>query len=185
MKLITQTLLGVTLGVGLLAYPLYAESERPGYIDFGPLTPSAKGDFVEVNVSGNLLGIAARLAAKQEPDAAELIRGLRSVRVNVVGLDDGNRSVIQERLRTLSSELITKGWERIVTVKEKAQEVGVYLKSHSPETIEGIVITVSEGGKQAVLVNIEGDIKPDKIAELGEKLHLAPLQKVAESLNKK
>lgn len=185
MKLLLPILGGFTLGTALLTVPLHAEAERPGFVDFGKLTPSAKGDFVEVNLSENLLNIAARLAAKQEPEAAELIRGLRSVRVNVIALDDINRSQIQDRVSAVSTDLTTKGWERVVTVKEKAQDVGVYLKTRGTEQVEGVVIMVNDGGKQVVLVNIDGDIKPDKIAELGEKLHLAPLKQAAESLHKK
>ena len=38
--------------------------------------------------------------------------------------------------------------------------------------------------KEAVLINIVGEIKPEKIATLGEKLHIEPLKKAAEAIQK-
>jgi len=185
MKKITRGILGLALGGALMVGVFAAETDRPGQVDFGKLVPSAHGEFVEVNISGNLLGIAARLAAKQEPDVAELLRGLQSVRVNVLGLDDLNRSVTDERIKTLRTELDAKGWERVVTVKEKAQDVGVFIKTRGQETVEGLVVTVIEGNQQAVLVNIVGAIQVEQIAKLADKLHLDPLKKVAEAIEKK
>jgi hypothetical protein len=37
-----------------------------------------------------------------------------------------------------------------------------------------------EGNHQAVFVNIVGDIKPEQIAMIGERLHIDPLKKIAE-----
>ena len=40
-----------------------AESNPPGYVDFGTLpAPSSGGEFVEVNVKNNLISMIARLA---------------------------------------------------------------------------------------------------------------------------
>ena len=83
-----------------------AENNPPGYVDFGTLpAPSSGGEFVEVNVKNNLISMMARLAEKNEPEVADLLRHLQMVRVNVIGLDDGNRAEIEKRVKKIRSDL--------------------------------------------------------------------------------
>lgn len=174
------------LALACLSFQVFAAEPSAGFIDFGKFTPPAGGgQFVEVNVKSPLIGLAIRLTEKAEPEVADLLRGLHSVRVNVIGLDDANRAELGERLVKIRTELESKGWERIVTVQEKGQEVGVYLKQRGEEAVEGVVVTVMEPNKEAVLVNVVGDIRPEKIALLGEKFGIDPLKKVGESTKKK
>ncbi len=170
---------------GSLCLPLLGEEPPAGYVDLGKfIPPSGGGQFVEVNVQGDLLNLAARLTEKQEPEVADLLRGLKSVRVNVVGIDKTNREDITERARSLREELESKGWNRLVTVQDKGQDVAVYLKHRGEEAIEGVVVTVVDGKKEAVFINIVGDIRPEKIAVLGERLHIEPLKKIGATINK-
>ena len=60
--------------------------------------------------------------------------------------------------------------------------MGVFLKTRGGEAVQGLVVTVLEGNRQAVLINIVGDIKPEQIAEIGEKLGIDPLKKVGRSI---
>lgn len=149
-----------------------------GVVDLGPLTPpAAGGPWVEVNLRGNLLAMAARLVAREEPDLAEMIRGLQAVRVHVVGLDDANRAAVTQQLEAVRQKLSSlEGWEQVVTVRESDQNVAVFLKLRGDEAVEGLVVTVLEGDREAIFVNLAGDVHPDKVAELGEKLGLHPLK---------
>jgi hypothetical protein len=170
----------------LASFAAQAADNPPGYIDFGKFTPpSSGGEFVEVHIKSNLIAMVARLAEKSDPDVAELLRGLQLVRVNVVGLDDGNRSEMEKRVKNIRTELDSHGWERVVTAQQKDQDVGVYLKTRGQEAVEGLVVTVIEGNHEAVLVNIVGDIKPEKIALIGEKLNIEPLKKIGAAIEKK
>lgn len=170
------TLAAVALSVSL-GLAAHAEKSSSGSIDFGKFTPPASGgEFVEVNLKGNLLSMVAGIAGKDEPEIGGMLKGLEAVRVNVIGLDDSNRKETEGRLESIRSELEGKGWERIVTAKEKDQDVGVYIRTRGKEAIAGLVVTVIEGGKQAVLVNVVGDIRPDQINALGDKLGIEPLK---------
>jgi len=168
-----------SIGVG-------ADNPPAGYVDFGKLSPPASGgEFVEVHIKSNLIAMAARLVEKSEPDIADLIRGLQLIRVNVIGLDDANRSEMEKRVKKIRSELDDRGWERIVTAQKKDEDVSVYLKTRGADAVEGVVITVIEGNREAVLINIVGNIKPDKIAEIGERMNIEPLKKAGEAIKKK
>ena len=163
-----------------------AENNPPGYVDFGTLpAPSSGGEFVEVNVKNNLISMIARLAEKNEPEVADLLRHLQMVRVNVIGLDDENRAEMEKRVKKVRGELDARGWERVVTSQKKNEDVGVYIKTRGQEAVEGVVVTVIEGDRQAVFINIVGDLKPEKIAMIGERLNIEPLKKVGQAVGKK
>ena len=157
-----------------------AQDRPPGYFDFGqlPASPSG-GNQVEVAVGGAVIGIVARVLKKPEPEAADLLRNLRSVRVYVTEMKDDNRKEMLERIQAIRADLDGKGWERVVSAKKNKEDVAVFLKTQAEEVIEGLVVTVVNGDKEAVLVNIVGSIKPEQIATIGEKLNLGPLKKFA------
>jgi len=178
-----KPLLPVTFAATLLSAALVpclnAENLPPGQVDFGTFSPSAtSGEFVEVNLSSNLISMAARFIEKEQPDIAKVVRGIHLVRVNVIGVNDQNRPELEKRIEKVRHDLEGKGWEKVVTVKEKDQEVGVYLKTADKDTVQGLTVMVMEGSKEAVFVNVVGDIKPEQLAMLGDKLNIEPLKKL-------
>jgi hypothetical protein len=148
----------------------------PGQIDFGEFTPPSGGEFVEVNIPGSLIALGAKFVEKEEPDVAKLINGIKQVRVNVIGLNDDNREDLQKRAQKVRNDLAKKGWERIVMAQKEQQDVGVYLKMDNKSAVQGLAVVVLEGNKQAVFVNIVGDIRPEQLSMLGERLHIDPLK---------
>jgi hypothetical protein len=90
-----------------------------------------------------------------------------------------------DRVKAIRSQLDGDGWERIVTAQQKTQDVGVYLKTRGPETVEGVVVTVLDGNKQAVLINVVGDIQPEKLGILGDRFNIDPLKKLGQKAERK
>ena len=162
----------------------FADALPPGQVDFGTFSAPAKGEFVEVNVTSSLISLATKFLEKDQPDVASVLKGLQLVRVNVVGMDDENRNDIEKRVLTIRKDLETKGWERIVKVQEKGQDVGIYLKTQNKDTVQGLVVVVVDGDKEAVFINVVGDIKPEQLSMLGEKLHIDPLKKIGHEIEK-
>ncbi len=162
-------------------------ADRPaGYVDFGNLAPDTAGDqFVEVNINNSLISMVGRFAAKAEPEIAGLLKGLHSIRVNVIGLNNGNRADLVSRIKEIRGKLDTGGWQRIVTAQQKNEDVGIYLKTRGEDAVEGIVVTVLDGRKQAVLINIVGDIRPEMLGVIGERFNIDPLKDVGHGLHEK
>jgi len=167
------------LSLAVVAGARAAETE-PGYVDFGQMMPSAKGQFVEVNLSSGLLRFAAKIAAHEEPEAAELIANLKRIRVNVVGLDDSNRSGTIERMNSIRRKLETEGWTQIVSGREQegGDNVNVHVKQHGEDAIDGLVVTVIDKKGEAVFVNIVGNISADQISKIADKFDIEPLRKL-------
>jgi len=185
MKCLTRFAPGAVVLASGLVLNVFAESLPPGQVDFGTFAPpGGGGEFVEVNLSSGLISMAAQFVEKQEPEVAQLLKGIQSVHVNVIGLTDANRSELEGRAEKIRKQLDGNGWERVVSVQQQAQNVGVYLKTLNKDTVQGVVVMVMDGNKQAVFVNIVGDIKPEKLAELGERLHIDPLKKLGRAREK-
>ena len=184
MKHFIRCSLGAALLVALTQAGFGAETRPAGFVDFGKLNAAPGCEFVEVNVGSSLISMAARLV-KGEPEIAEVLQGLKSIRVNVVGLSDENRTEIEDHVKHIRTQLNSGGWERIVTVQKDKEDVGIYLKARGAEAVEGIVVTVLNGNKQAVLINIVGDIKPEKLGVLGERFNIDPLKELGPGLAKK
>lgn len=178
-NLLRSSLAAATLSLALTTFASAAEAQ-PGAIDIGQLMPSAKGEFVEINLSSAMLKFAARIAARQEPEAAELIRNLKSIRVNVVGLDDSNRDSTIEQIEGVRRKLEAQGWTKMVTVREKngGDNVDVHVMQRGEESIDGLVVTVLDKKGEAVFVNIVGNINADQIAQIADKFDIEPLRKV-------
>jgi hypothetical protein len=178
-NLLRYSLAAATVSLALTTVALAAETE-PGAVDIGQLMPSAKGEFVEVNLSAAMLKFAARIAARQEPEAAEMIRNLKSIRVNVVGLDDSNRAGTIEQIEGIRRKLESQGWTKLVTVRERngGDNVDVHVKQRGEEAIDGLVVTVLDKKGEAVFVNIVGNINADQLAQLADKFDIEPLRKV-------
>lgn len=184
-NLLRFSLVAATLSLALSAFAANPESDA-GYVDIGQLVPSAKGEFVEVNLSPGILKFAARIASKQEPEAAEILKNLKRVRVNVVSLDDSNRKGTVGQIESIRRKLESQGWTKMVTVREgeDGDNVDVHVMQRSDDMIDGLVVTVLDRKGEAVFVNIVGNISADQIATVAENLNIAPLKQVRLKMNK-
>jgi len=179
MKSLRSLLIASGLSLALAAAAQAAETD-PGYVDIGQLMPSSKGQFVEINLSSGMLKFAAKIAAHQEPEAAELIAGLKRIRVNVVGMDDSNRAATIEKIESVRRKLETQGWTQMVTVREKddGDNVDIHVKQRGDDVIDGLVVTVIDHKGEAVFVNIVGNISADQISKIADKFDIEPLKHV-------
>lgn len=152
---------------------------EPGYVDFGSIAGSSKGQKVEITLGKGMLKFASFIAGKHDADAGALIGGLNAIRVNVLGLDDANRDSVNEHVRTIRERLAREGWQRIVSVQGKREEdVAIFVKQTGEESVDGLVVTVvDERKKEAVLINVSGQIKAEQLAAIGEHLKIEHLQR--------
>ena len=178
MKLLSAALLMVACAITSPSQTFAAPDPLPGHVDFGKFTaPESGGDFVEISVSSSLISLASRLVEKEEPQAAELLKRVLGVRVHVIGVDSKNRSEITQRVRDVVTQLDGKGWQKLVTAQKKNEDVNIFLKMAEDETVQGLAVVVMESEKQAVFINVVGDIRPEHLSMLGDRLHIEQLKK--------
>ena len=150
-----------------------------GYVDFGSFAPSEGHQYVEVDLDGSLLKLAAAFANQQDDELGKLVANLERVRVNVLGLSEETRDATLARVKQIRAQLDQQGWKRVVTVKGNGKEdVAIFLKQGADDAVHGVVVTVVEDNKEAVLINVVGNVKLEQIASIGERLDLEPLRKL-------
>jgi hypothetical protein len=177
MKRFMPCIIGAAIICAVANLPALADQLLPGQVDFGSFSPpKGGGEFVEVNVPTALIHLASQVVAKDEPDVAKVLDGLKLVKVNVIALDDENRPELEKRAQKIRQNLSGNGWERVVTVQEKDQDVSVYLKMDDKGAIQGLAAVVIDGKAQAVFANVVGDIRPEQLAMLGDKFNIKPLK---------
>ncbi len=173
-----NSLTALTLGA-LFSTSVWAATPGPGYVDFGKFTPTAGEQFVQVDINGTLLKLAAAFTQNEDVEISELIKSLQSVRVNVLGLNDDNRVETTTRINEIRANLDAQGWKRVVTVQEKGgDDVAVFIKEASESEIHGLVVSVMSHSGEAVLVNVVGNVGIEQLAKLGDRLNIDPLRKL-------
>lgn len=173
--------LSLALAGALFSASAFAATSTPapsGHVDFKNFLPAAIGEVVEVDINPSLLRFAAKVAGKQEPQAAELLGKIQHVRVNVVDLDDSNRADALGKIAAVRAQLEAAGWQKAVSVRnsKKGEDVAVFIQQAGDDAIAGIVVTVIQNKKQAVFVNVVGDIRADQLASIGAQFNIPPLR---------
>ena len=140
--------------------------KHPGYVDF-----EAMGVFgeleatVEVFLKGPLLQMAIGATGNDEPGIAEALKNIIYVHVQV--FEDKIGPEVGAKTKELAKQLDAKGWEVVVRVRERDQQVYVYmLPSKDEELVRGLVVMVVEDEDEAVFVNIVGDMDPREIGRI-------------------
>ena len=181
-----QTFAAAAVSAVLFATSVSAASA--GYVDFDKISPSADSEYVEVDLNRALLRLAAVFVEREDPAVADVIRSLEKVRVNVLGLGDENRDEARSQINAVRDELDRQGWSRVVTVREgrkhRGDDVAVFIKENGEDAIHGLVVTVMDGGNEAVFVNIVGDVKLEQIAAVGEGLDIEALSELKFAKNR-
>lgn len=146
--------------------------KMPGYVDFSQLALQDIEASVEVFLKGPLLKMAREAVKNEEPELAGALDGVQLICVNVFPLDDLDVKSLEANTKKLASGLEKKGWEMAVRVRERDEDVYIYLLPGNEDTIEGLVVMVIGDDDQAVFVNIVGTINPEQIGRIGQSIHV-------------
>ena len=158
----------LTIGVitMLLALSAVAQEDElktmPGYVAFESLDEVYGEPKVRVNVGGFLLSLMSK-AAKNDPEAAAILEGLESVRINVYSTG-GEVAPAIDQLQNAKNMLSNQNWEPIIQVNEDRQNVQVFIKANG-EGVQGLTVMAVDAD-DAVFVNILGSIDPENLGAI-------------------
>jgi hypothetical protein len=159
MKIWSALLLAACLSVPATAQELDL-SEMPGFVNFESLSDFYGEPRVMINISGFLLKFMAA-ASKNDPEAAEVMRNLKGVRVNVYNTE-GIMTPALEQIARVKAVLDKSGWQPVVQVKESREEVQIFMKANDVG-MQGLTV-MKVDGEEAVFVNIVGEIDPSQLS---------------------
>ncbi|MGH9656944.1 MAG: DUF4252 domain-containing protein [Bryobacteraceae bacterium] len=125
---------------------------------------------VEVTLDGAMLNLSAGFLSADKPDEArikKMIGDLKGIFVrSLTFAKEGEYSAAD--VDKIREQLKPPAWNRIVDVRGKSDNAGVYLKTDGKQ-IQGLVVIAAEP-KELTIVNIVGIIDPALMKELGGKL---------------
>jgi len=152
-----------------LALPAMAQEDSlkdlPGYVDFGELSSIYGDPKVMINIGGYLLNFVAA-ATKDDPETAEIIKGLKGVRVNIYSTD-GNTTPALQQVDKVKGMLKKGAWEPIVQVNDEGEQVQIFLKV-AGDQMQGMTVMAVDD-EEAVFLNIIGMIDPEHLQQVMNK----------------
>lgn len=151
----------------LLAWPAWAQDEAmkdlPGYVDFGKLNEIFGEPSVEIAVGQSLLKMISAFDSSDDPDTAALFKRLKGVRVNVFETKKLMPGAL-DYVKSASSKLGSLGWESVVKVNSKDEQVRIFMKLNGA-AVEGITVMAVEPD-EATFINIIGNLDPSQLEKV-------------------
>ena len=149
-------------------------TQERGYVDFTNLDSVYGEPKVMVNLNKTMLGFISKINMS-DPDAAELISKLKAVRVQIYNMTDDDKPAL-DLIAKVSKDIQTKNWLPIVSVNEDDEKVRVFTKI-TDDIMDGLVVMVINNkedreGREAVFINIVGEIDPAQINKVTESLNI-------------
>jgi hypothetical protein len=170
---------------GAALFAMFIQRATPQDISldmFEPLAAKAKGH-VEVTLDSSLLQMAARWMSGSEPDelkVKKLLAGLKGIYIRSYTFANPGEYNLSD-IEHVRSQL--KGWTKVVSVHEAAEDTGIYLRTQG-DKILGLVV-VSAEPTELTLINIVGSIQPDQLKDLSGKFGIPDLGDVGEKAGAK
>ena len=162
----------ITILTFVLALPVMAQTDElrdlPGYVDFGKLNAAYGEPKVQINLGESMLGFVRALAHDEE--VADVLGGLKAVRVHVYRLDGSAEEAISH-IEDVSAKLKQDNWEPIISVKDQGEKIQVFIKM-TDGVVDGLTMMAAEDGGEAVFINIIGELDPEQLSKVTDALDL-------------
>ncbi len=144
------------------------------------------GELVEVNLPGTLLQGLARGMAAEEPGAAKALSGLTGVNALVVTVKADKVEEAHRRVRTLSEELVAKGWSPMARVRDKSSTVTVLSGRNAGNgRIDGLVVLVFDReDRELVVCHLAGTFDLSQLGTITRSLDVPGLDALDGSAQK-
>lgn len=142
-----------------------ALKDLPGYIDFGELTSAYGEPKVNITIGGTLLNFVGAMASKEDPDAAQVFRQLKGVRVSTYATG-GDIGAALDELNSVKRKLQESDWEAVVQVNDEGEHVQIFLKI-AGDLIDGLVLMAVDD-EEAVFINVLGSLDPMQLSQVME-----------------
>lgn len=145
----------------------------PGFVDLSDIDEFKKSEeTVEVFITKPLLSlVAAATSSDEDQSFSNLLKNLALIRVETFNVKKKDAEKVKKIIQKVSKKLTKEKWSRIVRVKEKNERVEIFIKPKGKK-IAGLLIMALKPDKEAVFVNIVGNIDMDQLGKLSSKFNI-------------
>jgi hypothetical protein len=166
---------------------IYAQDDikkYPGYVDLGSFEGLYNPDeYTEVNIEAPLINLVAKATKDKDQGLYDLLSGLKLIKVYTFQVAEDKESGVVQKMKSLTDKLNSENWERLVKVKDRGEDVNVYLKNVNDSIVGVTVLTIEKNG-EAAFVNIVGNIDLEAISRLSEKFNIPELDRIKKDKSK-
>ena len=146
-----------------MACGITAPRSNEGYADLDSLGMMDTDRVISLSIGPTLLRYAAK-HVDDDPEVQELLRSLDGVRVRVYEVD-GDATRVAGRMDRMSTKLQDDGWVPVMLVRQEEEQVHVLMRTVDGQ-IKGMTVLVLDGADEAVIVNLMGEIEPEKFSDV-------------------
>jgi len=156
-----MTIRTIFAGACVLAYGSMAAAQ--GQFDFDAIPGIDDEPIMAVDISPVMLGFVRGIMAGVEPETAEMLQDLRSIRLRVYGASDNSRQ-FNNFIDNVTKELEASDWQRVMFVQDEGSNVRVHMQMTESE-ISGMTVMLIDGA-EAVFLNIDGSISAEDLGKV-------------------
>jgi len=149
-------------------------TQERGYVNFANLDADYGEPKVMINLNKTMLGFISKINMS-DPEASELISKLKAVRVQIYNMTDNDQPAL-DLIAKVSEDIKTKSWLPIVSVNDNEEKVRIFTKI-TDDVMDGLMVMVINSSeereeREAVFINIVGEIDPAQINKVTESLNI-------------
>ena len=135
--------------------------------EFANLSSELGSPNVNINLGAPLLALAKLAIPAEDKEAAALLESVSSVSVQVFNAPK-NMKDLSASVQKFSQKAAKDQWETLISVNEDKEKVRILVKLKE-EVIQGLLLIVLNT-QEAVFIQVEGQITPDRLALLAQNL---------------
>ena len=147
----------------LSACGLTAPRSSEGYANLESLGMRDTDKVMTLSLGPTVLRLAAS-HIDDEPELRELLKSLDGVRIRIYEIE-GDAGRVATRMESMSANLQSEGWEPVVLIREENESTHMLLRV-ADEQICGMMVLVSDGDTEAVVINLMGKIQPQQFGDV-------------------
>lgn len=152
-----------TIIMGGFALAASGTAVAQGAFDFDHIPGIDEEPTVSVDLNSVMLGFVKAMLTNVDPATAEILDGLRSIRVRVYNDTDKTRQ-FSDFMDDMSAQLESAGWQRAVLVQEEGSKVRIHMHMTEQE-VTGMTVMLFDGD-EAVFINIDGTISAEDLGRM-------------------
>ncbi|MGD8346781.1 MAG: DUF4252 domain-containing protein, partial [Lysobacterales bacterium] len=99
-----------------------------------------------------------------DPEVRDLLRSLDGIRVRIYEVT-GDVSRVAGRMDRMSAKMQDDGWEPVMLVRDEGETVYMLLRTIDGR-IHGMTVMVMDDQSEAVIVNLMGEIEPERFSDV-------------------
>lgn len=162
-QVLIRTLCVAGLSLALGACGLTAPRSSEGYADLESLGMRDTDAVMTLSIGPALLRFAAS-HVDDDPEIRELLNSLDGIRIRIYEIN-GDASRVARRIDVMSGHLQEDGWEPVMLIRQDDETTHMLMRIVDQQ-IRGMMVLVSDGDSEAVVVNLMGKIRPQQFGDV-------------------